>query len=366
MPWTDSTPRIKAGIIGFGRMGEKYLKELLKSDQWEVTAICDTDPDSLHVARQLAPAATLLTQNENDLFGDPTLDTVILTALADSRKNQIIKAIASQKHIIAEKPIGQSRQDEWDAVRALEESSRMGTVNLALRNAWYNHILKDFIESGQIGNLAIIRVCHMTPGLMPNEGHQAEGPSFHDCGMHYVDITRWFAQSDFKSWNAQAIRMWSYPQPWWLQCHGTFENGIVFDVTQGHVYGQLAKDPTHNSYIDLIGTKGIARMSHDFVTATVDLHGVDVTRHIEKPYNDKNVDILCQKFATALRSGVPDPTLPTFRDSAIASQYAWTFLEDAERHDMPAVGTPAEMAAILDRRTNQHIGYGLLRQKRNK
>ena len=69
----------------------------------------------------------------------------------------------------------------------------------------------------------------MTPGLAPGEGHEYEGPSFHDCGMHYVDISRWYAGCEFKTWHAQAIRMWNYPEPWWLQCHGTFENGVVFD-----------------------------------------------------------------------------------------------------------------------------------------
>ena len=68
---------------------------------------------------------------------------------------------------------------------------------------------------------------------------------------------------------------------------GTFENGVVFDITQGHVYGQLSKDQTHNSYIDVIGTKGIARMSHDFKTAVVELRGVNETHRIEKPYGGK-------------------------------------------------------------------------------
>ena len=40
---------------------------------------------------------------------------------------------------------------------------------------------------------------------------------------------------------------------------------VVFDITQGFVYGQLSKDQTHNSYVDIIGTKGVVRMTHDFI-----------------------------------------------------------------------------------------------------
>ncbi len=167
-------------------------------------------------------------------------------------------------------------------------------MNLYLRNSWYHNTIKDFIAQGEIGELAIIRVCHMTPGLAPGEGHEYEGPAFHDCGMHYVDIARWYAQSEFKTWNAQAVRMWNYKDPWWLQCHGTFENGVVFDITQGHVYGQLAQTQTHNSYVDIIGTKGIARMTHDFKTAIVELHGVTQTHRLSQPYGGKNIDTLCK------------------------------------------------------------------------
>ncbi|HBG52715.1 MAG TPA: oxidoreductase, partial [Rikenellaceae bacterium] len=67
----SSHPRIKAAIIGFGRMGEMYLHQMLRSTQWEVRAICDTDPDALAVAANIAPSDTVLTAHEDDIFNDP-------------------------------------------------------------------------------------------------------------------------------------------------------------------------------------------------------------------------------------------------------------------------------------------------------
>ncbi len=170
-----------------------------------------------------------------------------------------------------------SIENEWEAVRLTEESGLFSAVDLYLRNSWYFNRIKEVIDSGQLGELAIVRICHMTPGLSPGEGHEYEGPAFHDCGMHYVDIARWLTGSEYKTWNAQAVRMWEWKDPWWLQAHGTFENGVVFDITQGHNYGQLAKDQTHNSYADIIGSRGIVRMNHDFKTAIIDLHGETLT-----------------------------------------------------------------------------------------
>ena len=297
---------IKVGIIGFGRMGRFYLKEVLKSPKWEVVYICDVYEGSRELARKLAPNAKVIS-DEDIIFNDPEIQVVTLTALADSRLQHVTKAIAHGKHIISEKPVADTTENEWKVVEMVEKSDRLATVNLYLRNSWYHHQMKQFIQEGELGELAIIRICHMTPGLAPSEGHEAEGPCFHDCGMHYVDITRWYAESEYKTWHAQGMRMWNYKDPWWVQAHGTFENGIVFDITQGFVYGQLSKDQTHNSYTDIIGTKGIVRMSHDFHTAVIDLRGVTKTERIEKPFGSKNIDILIDLFADSIECGKLHP-----------------------------------------------------------
>lgn len=265
--------KIKVGLIGFGRMGQMYLESMQKTNRWDIAYICDTDSASRELARTLSPTSKIIS-DEQEIFNDDSVQAVGLFTLADSRKDQIEKAIQSKKHIISEKPVADTIDKEWEVVDLVEKSDIFSTVNLYLRNSWYHQIMKQFIEEGEIGELAILRICHMTPGLAPGEGHEYEGPAYHDCGMHYIDIARWYANSEYKTWHAQGIRMWNYKDPWWVQCHGTFQNGIVFDVTQGFVYGQLSKNQTHNAYTDIIGTKGIVRMTHDFQTAVVELHGV--------------------------------------------------------------------------------------------
>ena len=359
-----SKDRIKVGLIGFGRMGGFYLDAMQKSDDWDIVYICDIDPEARALAAAKSPESEIV-DNEDVIFQDPEIQAVGLYTLANFRQEQVEKAVKYGKHVISEKPIADSIEHEWEVVKMMEKTDLISAVNLYLRNSWYHNELKKFVESGEIGELAILRVCHMTPGLAPGEGHEYEGPSFHDCGMHYVDIARWYAGCEYYTWRAQAIRMWSYPDPWWLQCQGTFENGVVFDITQGFVYGQLAKNQTHNSYIDIIGTKGIARMTHDFKTAVVDLRGVTRTELIERPFGGKNIDVLCKLFAESIRKGEADPRLPSMRDSAMASQYAWDFLTNARANGMPSIGDIETLEAIRERRRHMKDGYGLLRHHRH-
>ncbi len=356
--------KIRIGLIGFGRMGETFLNQVRNNEKWEIAHICDISEAARKAAREAFPQVRV-TGDEDEIFNDPTVRVVGLFALADSRSGQVRKAVAAGKHIIAEKPIADTVEREKELVELVESSGLISTVDLCLRNSWYHNVMKDFIKSGEIGELAILRICHMTPGLVPGEGHEYEGPCFHDCGMHDVDILRWYAESEYKTWHAQGVRMWDYKDPWWLTCHGTFENGVVFDTTQGFVYGQLSKDQTHNSYVDIIGTKGIVRMTHDFKTAVVDMHGVTHTERMERPYGGKSMDVLCEKFADAVLSGKPDPSLPTFRDAMIASLYAWKFLENAINGELPSIGNEGELEEIRLRRSKMTEGYGLL-PKRNK
>ena len=353
--------KIKVAIIGFGRMGQMYCKEMQYSGEWDILYICDTNPDAREKARNIVPASTRIVSDEDILFNDPQVEVVGLFTLANSRKEQIEKAVRTHKHIIAEKPIADTQEKEIEAVNLTEHADIFSTVNLYLRNAWYHQAMKQFIQEGEIGELAILRICHMPPGLAPGEGHEHEGPAFHDCGMHYVDIARWYAESDYKTWNAQGIRMWDYKDPWWIQCHGTFHNGVVFDITQGFVYGQLSKDQTHNAYTDIIGTKGIVRMTHDFKTATVELHGVNRTLCLQQPFGGKNLDKLCKQMAASIRSGIRDNSLPSLRDSIEASHYAWSFLEDARHNCLPSIGNLQTLEEIRERRKHMKNGYGLLR-----
>ena len=354
--------RITVALIGFGRMGRCYLKAFQADPHYHISYICDPDPGCLALAAKLEPGAQVVS-DEEIIFADKAVQCVALCALADARPHQIRRALETGKHVITEKPIADHIEREWQTVALAEEAERRGlfsTVNMYLLNSWYHHDMRRIVESGELGELAIMRICHMTPGLAPGEGHEAEGPSFHDCGMHYVGLARFLAKSEYKTWHAQALRMWSWKDPWWLQVHGVMQNGVVYDITQGFVYGQLSKDQTHNSYVELIGTKGFCRMTHDFKTAVIEIHGVNTTDRIEHPHGGKNVDVLIRQMAESIMSKNRHPDMPRLRDSATSSEYAWKMLADAATHEMPAIGTLEELEQIRERRRNLKDGYGLL------
>src|SRR5579872_1174146 len=349
--------KLRAGILGYGRMGRGFVAAMQESDLWEVAAIYDICPPTQELARKQVPKASIY-DAPDAIFSDPSIDAVGLFTLADARPQQIRQALANHKHVLAEKPLAADVETEWHLVRDIEASDRFVAVNLFNRNAWYHKEIQRFIATGEIGDLAVIRICHMTPGHMPLEGHDPEGPPFHDCGMHYVDVARWYAKSEYKTWHAQGIRMWDYKDPWWVQAHGTFANGVVFDITQGFIYGHLARQQPHNCYVDAIGTKGVARMHHDFTEATVELYGVKLTLQKTAAFNDKKLDVMVDIFARSTLAG-KNLGFPQARDSVVASEVSWAMLQDAIADQPPVRGTPEEMFEILEHRRRMVNGFGL-------
>ena len=156
--------KINVGLIGFGRMGSKYLRKFNTTGKYHFSYICDVDAEARAMARKLSPESRVV-DNEDVIFNDDNVQCVILSTLANMRKEQIEKAVSRGKHIISEKPIADTPEREWAVVNCVEGSGLLSTVNLYLRNSWYHNRMKQYINEGEIGELAIIRVCHMTPGL---------------------------------------------------------------------------------------------------------------------------------------------------------------------------------------------------------
>lgn len=87
--------KIKVGLIGFGRMGQMYLESMQKTNRWDIAYICDTDSASRELARTLSPTSKIIS-DEQEIFNDDSVQAVGLFTLADSRKDQIEKAIQSK------------------------------------------------------------------------------------------------------------------------------------------------------------------------------------------------------------------------------------------------------------------------------
>ena len=133
--------KIKVGIIGFGRMGRFYWEAMRKSGRWEIAYICDTDPTTRELAKNISPESRVV-ENDQKIFEDESVQVVGLFTLADSRLEQIEKAIRYGKHLRS-LSTGPSAMGCPDRADQRDTSQRTGTGSTGWRTY---HILRQARE----------------------------------------------------------------------------------------------------------------------------------------------------------------------------------------------------------------------------
>lgn len=340
--------RYRIGAVGAGRMGMRHIRALAAAERWELAYVCDLSEDRLRAAGEAAPEARRVREFQR-LLDDPSIDAVSINTLSNVRPGLVRQAVAAGKHVACEKPLAPTAADARELVAALRGSDRLITTNLINRNAAYVREAKRFIEEGQIGDLAVIRVDHCTAGLPVAErkgySHRAvEGHVLHDCGMHYVDVMRWFAGSEYGEFNSRAVHFWGDAYEAYFMVQGRFENGILFDLHNSHAYASLAETRRNNSRQEYIGSHGVISLSHDFRQVTVRMNGRSRTVTRTVPYAGKNLDTYYGEFAVALDTGDLG-ALPRVADAVIASEVSQRMVDRALAQHVQGFGDEAGAGA---------------------
>ena len=354
-PVNPTTPPVRIALIGLGGIGIQHAQALVRCPQIDVVRLCDRLPGKLAQGIDLFPAA-MPCSNVDEVWNDPRVQAVGIFTLADARPALIRAALKRGLHVVAEKPMGPGEEEDRALLPVIEGSGRVVAVNLFNRNAWYHGRAREFVRSGQIGKLAVVRACHIFPGPLPERGHRRpEGSPFRDCGMHYVDIVRWHAGSEYQEWTARGVCMWSEETetPWWLSVQGYFRNHVLFEITNSYAYAVASKERRNNSYLDLVGTHGAIHIEYDaWGDVHYHAHGIDETVHLRKPYGTKYFEVFYERFAHAVVTG-DYGGLATARDAVEAASLAERMNQSAVAAGPRKIGTWDDLEDV--RRIRQEL-----------
>src|SRR5262249_30168710 len=119
----------------------------------ELAAVCDFDPARLEEASKEWPNVRLFGRAE-DLLDDPGIDVVSIASYDDAHADQVMRAIASGKHVFVEKPLGMTAEEGGQIRRLLDERPEVRlSSNLILRLSPRFRLLKQMINDGVFGRL---------------------------------------------------------------------------------------------------------------------------------------------------------------------------------------------------------------------
>lgn len=246
--------KIRLGLIGANVKAHwaprSHFPALLASDDFELTAVCTTKPETAEAARKHY-GARLAFHDYRELVKSPEIDAVAVVVRVPLHYEPTKLALQAGKHVYTEWPLGRTT-GEAEVLAALATAQRVQTaVGLQARVSPPLVYMKELIESGYIGEVMACRVSLVRDGVL----QRTSGRTWqHDASLgantltiangHTIDALRFVAgrfsrlsatiSTQAKQWlETDTGRMVDVTSPDHVLVTGQLENGAVASVHIG-------------------------------------------------------------------------------------------------------------------------------------
>ena len=160
---------VRVGLVGAGRIGTSHATLLARHVPGaELVAVADPRPEA---AETLAAALGCRAVTEPaDLFADPAIEAVLITASSEAHADLIVAATAAGKAVFCEKPMGLTIAEIDRGVAAAK------AAGVALQVGFNRRFSADFaaahrlVVDGDIGTPQLMRSLTRDPGLADPAG----------------------------------------------------------------------------------------------------------------------------------------------------------------------------------------------------
>jgi UDP-N-acetyl-2-amino-2-deoxyglucuronate dehydrogenase len=190
--------KINIGIVGCGKIATNHLNAIAElSKQFNLTALCDTHPETLaRVSQHLnVPGYATLT---NMLQAQPNVDVVTLCSPSGLHATQAIQIAKAAKHVITEKPMATRWEDGLTMVQTCDQAAVKLFVVKQVRYQPALQLLKQALKKQRFGRLYLINlnVFWTRPQQYYDQANwrgtwEFDGGAFMNQASHYVDLLHW-------------------------------------------------------------------------------------------------------------------------------------------------------------------------------
>ena len=319
----------RIGLMGCGTVAHYgHIPTILKTPGLELVALFDPDPERLAAAQEKFRIEGGFT--DVDAFLASELDAVTITSPAPCHILNVLDAVRHGKHMLCEKPLGMDVDECEEMARLAGGAGLMLFTGFDYRFSPASLKIRELVRAGAIGSVRSLRLVYIwnlhgkyqrdgVGGQILNErrvGRMLEGGPMVDCGVHQIDLARFWLDGEVCSWQAAGAWVDDFEAPDHMYLHMDHENGAHTMVEISYSYCHTAKEPIKRFVYELIGTEGVIR--YDRGAKLFEMRTGEGTTPL--PFsNEKNFGGMYEAFAEALHTGVSD-TLPTAQDGLVAAR----------------------------------------------
>lgn len=195
--------KIRIGILGASDIAyRRFLPALKKSGEFEFAGVAVASETGREKAQKFIDnfGGTIYTGYEN-LLRVRDIDAVYIPLPPSLHYQWCCRALEMGKHVLSEKPCTTNWQDAAALVRLAEEKGLAVNENYAFTMHRQIQIIKDLIETGQIGELRLIRSAFGFPYRSAADfrySRKMGGGALLDCGGYVIKAAQLFLQGNIR------------------------------------------------------------------------------------------------------------------------------------------------------------------------
>jgi len=172
--------KTRVGVVGLGYWGPNLVRNVLASQQFDLTAVVDLDPARLESVVRPSPAvraASTMRTVLNDV------DAVIIATPPETHAALVREALEAGKHVMVEKPLATDGPTAWGLVDLAEARGLILAVDHTFLYTGSVEYLRGAIERGELGQLYGLHSVRVNLGL-----YQRFASVYMDLASHDISI----------------------------------------------------------------------------------------------------------------------------------------------------------------------------------
>jgi scyllo-inositol 2-dehydrogenase (NADP+) len=184
-----SALNVRVGLLAYGAIGHEHNLAVQHTDGLELSAVCDTNPERVAAAQELAPNAEAFS-DASAMLNSGSLDLVVISTPPNSHYQWAKAALQKNLHVVLEKPMALT-VDECDELMTLAlERQKLLVV---YQNRRYDSdfvTMKRLITSGTIGEVFQYDSFvggYSEPCTYWHSDAIVSGGAIFDWGSHFID-----------------------------------------------------------------------------------------------------------------------------------------------------------------------------------